>query len=120
VYVTDREIVALEHASGASREDFIEPVHNGITGLTFQTLRLPCPFLSSAGQCTVYESRPLICRLFPFYPDPLVARLMFLPAECGDRLTFLDSDSSAGWSAAESSGEINAWFVAIWGEAASR
>jgi Fe-S-cluster containining protein len=120
VYVTEREIRALEVESGISRDDFIEAVRNEINGLTFQTLRLPCRFLDAAGKCTVYAARPLICRLFPFYPDPLVAKLMFLPAECGDRLIIIEEDSSDGWSAAEYSDDIEAWFVAIWSEAARR
>jgi Fe-S-cluster containining protein len=118
VYVTDREIEALEGASGAPRSEFIEPIRNEINGLTFQTLRLPCRFLDADGKCTVYDARPLVCRLFPFYPDPLVARLMLMPAECGDRLTVIDDESSEGWSAADYGDEIDAWFRTIWSEAA--
>ena len=119
VYVTESEIKSLESASGRPRDEFIEPIRNTINGLTFQTLQLPCQFLDANGKCTTYEARPLICRLFPFYPDPLVARLMFLPAECGDRLTIVD-DSTDGWSAADYSDEIEAWFATIWSEAAKR
>jgi Fe-S-cluster containining protein len=68
----------------------------------------------------VYAARPLICRLFPFYPDPLVARLMFLPAECGDRITFLEPDSADGWAASEYAEDIARWFADIWKEAARR
>lgn len=120
VYVTEGEIEALESASGVPRSEFIEPIRNEINGLTFQTLRLPCRFLDTGGKCTVYEARPLICRVFPFYPDPLVARLMFLPAECGDRLIFLDTEAGEGWSAADYSDYFEPWFVTIWSEAARR
>jgi Fe-S-cluster containining protein len=119
VYVTEREIRMLEEASGVARDAFIEPIQNKINGLTFNTLRLPCQFLDQEGRCGVYEARPLICRLFPFYPDPLVAKLMFLPAECGDRITFLATEETEGWSASDYSVEIEAWFAAIWSEAAS-
>lgn len=120
VYVTEHEIRKIEAESGVSRDKFIEPIRNDINGLTFQTLQLPCQFLDETGRCGVYESRPLICRLFPFYPDPLVAKLMFLPAECGDRITFLNADEKEGWSAGDYRDEIAAWFTAIWSEAASR
>jgi len=120
VYVTEAEIVKLEDASGVFRGEFIEQIRNEINGLMFQTLRLPCYFLDAEEQCSVYDSRPLICRLFPFYPDPLVAKLMFLPAECGDRITFVDSDSKEGWSASDYQDDIAKWFAKIWSEAALR
>jgi Fe-S-cluster containining protein len=120
VYVTEEEIRTLESASDLPRNEFIEPIRNEINGLTFQTLQLPCRFLNMDGKCAVYDSRPLICQIFPFYPDPLVARLMFLPAECGDRLTIIRDDSLDGWSASDYSDEIEAWFASIWSEAAKR
>jgi Fe-S-cluster containining protein len=120
VYVTEAEIVRLEAASTLPRSEFIEPIQNQLNGLTFQTLQLPCRFLDAGGKCSVYSARPLICQIFPFYPDPLVARLMFLPAECGDRLSIITDDSRDGWSASDFSDQIEAWYASIWSEAAGR
>ena len=32
--------------------------------------KTPCPFLDNAGACTVYEQRPLICRIYHVAGDP--------------------------------------------------
>lgn len=29
-------------------------------------MKLPCPFLNEKDQCSIYETRPIMCRIFPF------------------------------------------------------
>lgn len=47
------------------RIPFLEATHIDIG---FITNELPCPFLSSGNQCSIYEIRPLDCRSFPLIP----------------------------------------------------
>ncbi len=65
-YFTEREIAQAE-ASGLSREHFPDP-----SGSQINLIRHPtgdgyiCPaFDTSSGRCTIYEARPLDCRLYP-------------------------------------------------------
>src|SRR5690348_12688270 len=89
VCLTSRETARLEVASGVAAHEFVSERTNQTTGHVVKTLDLPCRFLDAAtGQCTVYESRPLVCRLFPFHLDPLTASATLYPIECGDNLLF--------------------------------
>lgn len=117
VYLTREEIAALTEASGRPPSEFVAIRQNPASGLTLQTLNLPCQFLGTDGSCTVYDRRPLICRLFPFYPDPLVGAATLLPIECGDRLEFLDPESREGWSVEDHEVTLREWIAAIWREA---
>src|ERR1700749_4384721 len=72
VYLTNREITRISNATGILERNFVLERKNTNTGYVFRTLSLPCRFLDQAtGGCLVYEIRPLVCRLFPFYPEPL-------------------------------------------------
>src|SRR5205085_8339504 len=82
VYLTSQEIYQLTVASGLPENEFVVKRRNANTGHQFRTLDLPCRFLDSqTGRCNVYDSRPLVCRLFPFYPEPLTGYATLLPAQ---------------------------------------
>ena len=118
VYLTAQEIDSLKAASGLSEEDFVVRRRNSNTGHIFRTLNLPCRFLDTeTGECKVYESRPLVCRLFPFYPEPLTGDATLLPAQCGDNLHFLASDSEEGWCLADQEDDVRHWLTELWREA---
>jgi Fe-S-cluster containining protein len=119
VFLTAREISALEAASGLSEEGFVVERQNPNTGHAFRTLNLPCRFLdSNTGQCTVYESRPLVCRLFPFYIEPLTGHATLLPVQCGSNLQFLPYDSGdGGWRLSDSRESAQQWLAELWSEA---
>jgi Fe-S-cluster containining protein len=118
VYLTSREISRLEAASALPREEFVVERRNANTGHVFRALNLPCQFLDSqTGQCKVYESRPLVCRLFPFYPEPLTGHATLLPAQCGDNLQVLPSDSDDGWCLIDLEEDAKQWLAELWGEA---
>lgn len=117
VFLTTREIVRLKIASGLSEEDFVVQRENSNNGHMFQTLNLPCRFLDSkTGQCGVYESRPLVCRTFPFYPEPLTGDATLLPIQCGDNLHLLPVHSVDGWGLADFEGDIRLWLCELWQE----
>lgn len=83
----------------------------------FNSLNLPCIFLDEvSGNCSIYESRPLVCRLFPFYPEPLTGDATLLPAQCGKYLVFV-SDEDEGWSLADYEEETVQWLRQLWKEA---
>ena len=118
VYLTSREINLLSRVSNLPTTEFVSHRRNTNTGHVFRTLNLPCRFLDhSTGQCQVYESRPLICKLFPFYPEPLTGEATLLPAQCGPNLDFLASESKEGWSLAEFENETRQWLSELWIEA---
>jgi len=119
VYVTAKEIDRLKAASTVSEAEFIVERKNSNTGHVFRTLNLPCCFLDpQTGMCSQYESRPLICRLFPFYPEPLTGDATLLPAQCGVNLQILSSTSSNfGWCLADLQRETTEWLSDIWSEA---
>jgi Fe-S-cluster containining protein len=114
VYLTRAEIARLEDASGLPSSAFVEERRNP-AGLRLRVLNLPCRFLAANGECSVYEGRPLVCQLFPFYPEPLSGTATLLPVQCGDNLVFEDGPTS--WSLADYEGEIRLWLAALWSEA---
>ena len=120
VYLTTKEIAVLEAASGLKQEEFVVSRTNQNTGHSFRSLTLPCKFLDSdTGQCTVYESRPLVCRLFPFYPEPLTGEATLIPAQCGSNLSFVDNVED-GWCLADFDDDTTEWLRDLWLEALTR
>jgi uncharacterized protein len=118
VYLTSQESSRLKAASGIPEEEFMSERQNSKTGYVFRTLNLPCRFLDAqTGRCTVYESRPLACRLFPFYVDPLTGHATLYSAECGDNLLFPPTDSEDGWRLTDLEEEVRQWMVEFWDEA---
>lgn len=118
VYLTTREISRLEEKSGLAASEFLVRRQNTNTGYTFRVLNLPCRFLDTyTGQCKVYDSRPLVCRVFPFYPEPLTGHATLLPAQCGSNLYLLPSDSKEGWCLLDLEEEIRQWLSELWNEA---
>ncbi|HEY0427508.1 MAG TPA: YkgJ family cysteine cluster protein [Pyrinomonadaceae bacterium] len=117
VYMTKKEISRISIISGLPKDKFVVKRRNAHTGYVFNTLNLPCRFLDSkSGNCTIYESRPLVCRLFPFYPEPLTGQVTFLPAQCGSNLYFV-SPEDMGWSLSEFEQETYQWLTDLWNEA---
>ena len=118
VFLTVREIYRLVAASGRREEEFVTNRQNSKTGHLFRTLNLPCTFLDTrTGQCTVYEARPLVCRLFPFYIEPLTGHATLLPVQCGDNLHFVPLDSDGGWCLLDFQDSARQWLAEIWDEA---
>ncbi|MBK9156393.1 MAG: YkgJ family cysteine cluster protein [Chloracidobacterium sp.] len=117
VYLTRDEIDQIKKASGVSEGAFVVRKQNVNTGHMFNSLNLPCIFLDEvSGNCRIYESRPLVCRLFPFYPEPLTGDATLLPAQCGTNLVFV-SDEDEGWSLADYEEETVQWLRQLWKEA---
>jgi Fe-S-cluster containining protein len=118
VYLTEAEISRLEAASGVPKEEFVVMQRNSSTGNEFRTLNLPCQFFdTSTGFCTVYDSRPLGCRLFPFYLDPLTGDATFHPAACGEQLSFPSPDTRDGWCLRDLERDARQWLTEFWQEA---
>jgi Fe-S-cluster containining protein len=119
VYLTTNEISILEKASGVPEQDFVTKRKNSATGHVFRTLNLPCRFLNpDTGECTVYESRPMVCQIFPFYLEPLTGDATLLPVQCGANLQILSLDSpEAGWCLADSEEQASRWLAQLWRDA---
>jgi len=118
VYLTSREISRISEASGLEEGEFVALRRNANTGHLFKTLNLPCRFLDEpSGRCNIYESRPLVCKLFPFYPEPLTGHATLLPVQCGDNLQFLPADTGHGWTLADHDEETREWLMDLWAEA---
>lgn len=47
----------------------------------------PCPFLSPEGMCTIYENRPLDCRLWPV--------MVYIDFKSREKVVYLDMDCPA-------------------------
>lgn len=115
VYLTPTEMNRLEMASGLPAGTFTEQQRNLQTGHAITILRLPCRFFDSrTGNCGVYEERPLICRLFPFYPEPLTGRGSLLSAQCGGHLSVLPLEAQSGWCFDDHLEDIAAWLDELW------
>jgi Fe-S-cluster containining protein len=118
VYLTSQESSRLSAASGVPEDEFTvkRQIANG--DYVLRTLNLPCHFLDAqTGHCTVYESRPLACRLFPFFVDPLTGDATLYSSGCGDNLLFPRPDSEEGWRLIEFEEDVRRWMVELWGEA---
>ena len=73
IELSDEEVVILCKHLNLSAEEFDDWfIDKNVLEIY---LRAPCPFLSD-NACTVYEARPLTCRLYPFRSD------MSLTVEC--------------------------------------
>lgn len=121
VYLTSKEISRLETASGLAEHEFVVRRQNKTTRHVFRTLELPCRFFDpETGRCGVYESRPLVCRIFPFYPEPLTGDATLLPVQCGNNLHFLPTDSQEGWQLSDSEQSVREWLFELWDEAISQ
>jgi len=118
VYLTDAEQTAIELKTGLPRDEFSAVRENEHGQVTFRVLNLPCRFLDSrTGACTIYESRPLVCRVFPFYPEPLTGHATLLPAQCRDNIVFQPVGSTNGWALEDFDSEIAEWLSSLWSEA---
>jgi Fe-S-cluster containining protein len=118
VYLTSRESSRLSTTSGIPEKEFTVKRQFANDDYVFRTLNLPCRFLDAqTGHCTVYESRPLACRLFPFYVDPLTGDATLYSSECGDNLLFPHPDSKEGWRLIEVEEDVRRWMVELWAEA---
>ena len=118
VFLTTREIKAIRSRTGLSEAEFVTERKNLNSGLTFQTLNLPCRFLDKeSGLCTVYEERPLVCRIFPFYLEPLTGHATLLPVQCGVNLQIVPLGSLNGWSLRDFETAAKQWLAEIWDEA---
>jgi uncharacterized protein len=117
VYLTAQESSRLAAVSGVPEEEFTAKRQNSETGYVVRTLNLPCRFLDAqTGQCTVYESRPLGCRIYPFYVDPLTGAATLYPSECGDNLLFPSGDAEGGWRLMDFEADVRQWMVEFWDE----
>jgi Fe-S-cluster containining protein len=118
VFLTRDEILRLKSASGLPEDEFVSIRCNPNTSQVFRTLNLPCRFLDSkTGRCNVYDSRPLVCQLFPFYLEPLTGHATLLPVQCGPNLHILDSASSdPGWRLKDFEQVAGEWLTDIWKE----
>jgi uncharacterized protein len=115
VYLTARESSRLEIISGVSKEEFTAERENAKTGYVFRTLKLPCRFLDSqTGQCTVYEARPMACRLYPFHVDPFDGSATLYSSECGDNLLFPSLDSESAWRLMDFEEDVHQWVAEFW------
>lgn len=121
VYLADDEISRISIASGLAESEFVSIAENPATGDKFKLLILPCKFLNeTTGMCSIYDARPLICRLFPFYPEPLTGTVSLLAAQCGPNLEFLSDDNSDGWSLASHQLDIRGWLRDFWSQVRNR
>ena len=53
---------------GMEHDKFLEKYLRGKKskeGLKFERIVYPCPFVTESGDCSIYEARPLACRLYP-------------------------------------------------------
>ena len=117
VYLTTQETLRIQEASGLAPTEFMSERHNAITGYVVRTLDLPCRFLdSTTGRCTVYESRPLACRMFPFHLEPLTGSATLIASECGDYLLFPEGDCQGSWRLADLSTQAQKWIEEFWAE----
>ncbi|MCA1790418.1 MAG: YkgJ family cysteine cluster protein [Thioalkalivibrio sp.] len=121
VYLTEEEISNIQALTGLLPDEF-SSVHSNRHGkVAFRVLNLPCRFLKlPTGECTIYGSRPLVCKLFPFYPEPLTGHATLLPAQCGENLVFYPTDSAEGWTLQDFDAEVLEWLPSLWREAAER
>jgi Fe-S-cluster containining protein len=121
VYLTNAEVDDLARVSGLEPTEFVSEHINENTGHWFRVLMLPCRFLDEkTGRCTVYDRRPLICRAFPLYPEPLTGNACLLPAQCGVHLTVLSHREEGAWGLQDIEDELKAWLKNLWAEAAAR
>ena len=117
VYLTTQEARRLQEASGVAPAEFMSERQNPSTGYIIRTLDLPCRFFdSSSGRCNVYESRPLACRIFPFYLDPLTGTATLYAAECGENLLFPEGDCEGSWRLQDLVPEAEKWTEEFWAE----
>ena len=122
VFLTQREILLLEKASALPEQKFVVERRNPSTGHVFKTLNLPCQFLDeNTGACRVYDSRPLVCRIFPFYLEPMTGHATLLPVQCGSNLHILSSSNrETGWSLSDFEAAAHEWAADLWREATAR
>jgi hypothetical protein len=61
-----------------------------------------------------------VCRVFPFYPEPLTGHATLLPAQCRENLVFHPAESTDGWTLQDFDPEISEWLSSLWSEAMKR
>jgi Fe-S-cluster containining protein len=115
VYLTPQESLRLNKISGIPATEFTTGRQDASTGLRFSTLNQPCRFLNSeTGDCTVYESRPLACRIFPFYLNPFTGAATLCATQCNENMMFPPNDSGRGWRLIDFERDVNDWMVEFW------
>ena len=118
VFLTDREIERIQNRTALHVEDFVTEQENPVNGYRFKVLMLPCRFLNrESGRCGIYEFRPLVCRLFPFYPEPLTGTAELITSQCGEHLKIAPIDGKIGWALTDHEFDIRIWLRDLWKEA---
>lgn len=59
----------LQEHDAAPANRFVDPIDLLLS--VFYQMRRPCPLLSADGSCSIYEVRPLTCRIYLSFSDPL-------------------------------------------------
>ena len=72
LYLTQSDVLALAGELGLAEAIFRERYTQDAEGWTTLRAQGPaCTFLTQAGQCSVYEARPMQCRTWPFWQENL-------------------------------------------------
>jgi len=116
VFLTDEEITRIKSATGLREEEFVTSQENPVNGLRFKVLMLPCRFLDKlSGHCTIYIDRPLVCQLFPFYPEPLTGTIELIASQCGENLKTEPTEvAEEGWAINDLKPDIQGWLKSLW------
>jgi hypothetical protein len=76
VWLDEVELAEIAHRVGLPVEEFrrvyVRPLWRGMS--LREKSNYDCVLLDGRGQCTAYETRPLQCRIWPFWPTNLTNR----------------------------------------------
>lgn len=69
VAVSELEADFIAQNTGATKLAPFITMEGGSNSKIFHDLAMPCPFLSAANLCTIYERRPMMCRTYWSFED---------------------------------------------------
>jgi len=77
IYLLEREVQEISRTTGLNPLEFASPI-SGIGKFKYKMKKRGgvCVFLKN-GACTIYEHRPLVCRLYPFFVRKTRAGIAF-------------------------------------------
>lgn len=86
VFFTSDERDAVSQRYGEAFAARIKEFCDRQNGHPIYSVTLPCPFFGqTSGLCTIYEARPLACRVFPVEIEPITGSTYIDQAVCPKR-----------------------------------
>jgi|YelNatPaOPRAMG01_1025707.scaffolds.fasta_scaffold149255_1 Fe-S-cluster containining protein len=77
IILTGKDVNEISNETGLKTEDFSDRSSNEKYPFIMKLVEQKCFFLEPSGKCSIYSSRPLVCRFYPFVMQKIGDKYVF-------------------------------------------